>query len=115
MSIKSYTCRVGVDWNALSLMNVRKENRSVGARCHFRGVVWMGRHAPKKTCPLCNKGVQAESRVYLVINNGVLFPNIVAHAGCVDTYGFLTSAELMILNWNEYLQIKGKYAAWEGN
>lgn len=37
-----------------------------------------------KNCPICNNEINFNDKIYLIINNFELFPNVLVHIKCVD-------------------------------
>lgn len=56
-----------------------------GNLCWFRKIIWKTHfNLSCKVCPLCEERIRDGSEVFLVINNYILFPNIVIHSNCID-------------------------------
>ena len=60
-------------------------------------------------CAICNKKFEKGNDLYLIINNGVLFPNIWAHIKCVKSYGKHISVMFIKHKWEEFNRISNKY------
>lgn len=60
-------------------------------------------------CAICNKRFKRDDNLYLIINNGVLFPNVWAHKKCVKNYGKYVSVMFIKHRWEEFNKISNKY------
>jgi hypothetical protein len=51
--------------------------------CYFREMVWkQSKRTDEKICPFCLGPIQTGDKVFLVITNYVLFPNVICHIKC---------------------------------
>ena len=53
-----------------------------GIKTSIRSMIWT-RTKSDQICPLCRKKIKAKDKIYLLINNYKLFPNIIIHDECI--------------------------------
>lgn len=77
-----------------------------GVKTHIRKMIFQIRSSDVCICPLCRKIIQPKDKIYLLINNYKLFPNIIIHDECVlDNENILP-----ILDWeNTIKKLKEDY------
>lgn len=55
----------------------------------------------KDICPVCNTKLNLDDKIYMVINNGKLFPNTLIHKSCIINDMTMTTRILMD-DYNKY-------------
>ena len=66
-------------------------------------------------CAICNKKLTKGNDIYLLINNGVLFPNIWTHQKCVKNYGKYISVMFIKHRWEEFKKESSRFKSfWYG-
>lgn len=61
-------------------------------------------------CPLCGEYLKNGDRIYQIINNSNLFPDITTHADCAEeeNFGLIGTIKKLKESWNE----AAKYQFW---
>ena len=94
------TVYVGEDFCAFRRMN------------HTEQSIRIRRGSGGDYCPICRKPVDKPGSVYIIINNGRLFPNCWAHGDCVDELGLQAAAEAITYDYADYKLARDRFAAW---
>ena len=75
-----------------------------GKKCiffHFTGI-----EHPKRYCRLCSESIKEKEKIYGIVNNRVLFPNLVVHQDCANKIGLKNSVKQLAASWEEAQKYK---------
>lgn len=66
---------------------------------------------PKLVCPICNEEFETGDKMYMVVNNGRLFPNCFIHESC-SMHTFENTAINIMGMYTNYKECVERYRAW---